>query len=61
MYTINAAYANHQEESLGGLEKGKWADFILIDQNIFTIPKKDIWKTTVLQTWLAGKKVFDIK
>ncbi|MDC0603320.1 amidohydrolase [Aliiglaciecola sp.] len=57
-FTIDAAFAAHQEQTLGGLTKGKWADFIIIDQDIFSIPAKDIWRTQVEQTWVAGKKVF---
>jgi predicted amidohydrolase YtcJ len=59
-YTINPAFANRQESALGSLEIGKWADFILVDQDIFTIKTKDISNTKVLQTWIAGKKVYDI-
>lgn len=57
-FTIDAAWAAHQEQELGGLTEGKWADFILIDQNIFQIPPQDLWKTKVLQTWLAGELVY---
>ena len=57
-FTIDAAWAAHQENVLGGLSAGKWADFILIDQDIFTIPSQDLWKIEVLQTWLAGKQVY---
>ena len=57
-FTLDAAWAAHQEQQLGGLTKDKWADFILIDQNIFQIPPEDLWKTKVLQTWLAGKLVY---
>ena len=57
-FTIDAAWAAHQENVLGGLSPGKWADFILIDQDLFTIPSQDLWKTEVLQTWLAGKQVY---
>jgi predicted amidohydrolase YtcJ len=57
-FTLDAAYAGHQEKIVGSLEKGKWADFIVIDQDIFTIPSKDIYKTVVLQTWQAGKQVY---
>ncbi len=57
-FTIDAAYAAHQEQQLGGLTEGKWADFILLDQDIFAIPEQQIWKTQVLQTWVAGQLVF---
>ncbi|WP_339719388.1 amidohydrolase [uncultured Paraglaciecola sp.] len=57
-FTLDAAYAAHQEKILGGLTAGKWADFILIDQDIFAISPQDIWKTQVLETWIAGEKRF---
>jgi predicted amidohydrolase YtcJ len=57
-FTLDAAYAAHQEKILGGLTAGKWADFILIDQDIFTISPQDIWKTQVLETWIAGERRF---
>ena len=57
-FTLDAAYAAHQEDSQGTLEPGKWADFILIDQDIFKIDPARIWKTRVLQTWVAGKSVY---
>jgi predicted amidohydrolase YtcJ len=57
-FTLSAAYAEHQEKTLGSLEPGKWADFILIDRDLFRIPSSDIWKIQVLQTWLAGEKVY---
>ena len=57
-FTIDAAYAGHQEKILGTLEKGKWADFIVVDQDLFTMPVKDIYKMSVLQTWQAGRQVY---
>lgn len=57
-FTLDAAYAGHMEDTLGTLTPGKWADFILVDQDIFTIDAKDIWKTEVHATYVAGKQVF---
>ena len=56
-FTLDAAYAELQEKTLGSLEPGKWADFILIDRDLFKIPPADIWKIKVEQTWLAGHRV----
>ena len=59
-FTIDAAWAAHQETTLGGLDIGKWADFIIIDRDIFKDPKEDIWRTKVLETWIAGEIVYQI-
>ncbi len=56
-FTLNAAFAAHQENIIGTLGKNKKADFILIDQDIFKVKSTEIWKTKVLQTWVDGKKV----
>lgn len=57
-FTLDAAYAQHQEKTIGSLEPGKWADFILIDRDLFGIPPADIWKIKVEQTWLGGRRVW---
>jgi predicted amidohydrolase YtcJ len=58
-FTIDAAYAGHQEDVIGTLEPGKWADFILIDRDFFEVDASEIWQSEVLQTWVAGRKVFE--
>lgn len=57
-FTIDAAYAGHQEDVLGSLEEGKWADFILIDRDYFNVDASELWQIEVLETWLAGERVF---
>jgi predicted amidohydrolase YtcJ len=57
-FTLDAAYAEHAEKTQGTLEPGKWADFILIDHDIFKDSPQKIWNTKVLQTWVGGKQVY---
>ncbi len=57
-FTLDAAYAAHQEDMLGSLEPGKWADFILVDRDLFEVPAIEVWQTEVLESWVAGEKVY---
>jgi predicted amidohydrolase YtcJ len=58
LYTINNAYLSFEEHQKGSLEPGKWADFIIIDRDLLTCPVDDVKDTRVLETFLAGKRVF---
>ena len=58
-WTYAGAYAAHQEQHLGSLEPGKWADFIVIDRDYFKIPEAQIADIVVLQTWVGGHLVYE--
>lgn len=56
--TINAAYAMHQDEVTGSIERGKLADLLILDQNLFEVPPDDISETKVLLTMVGGDVVY---
>lgn len=61
MYTKNVHYATGQENEIGTLEKGKFADLVVLDRDIFNIPEDEIKDVKVEQTYLAGECVYMIK
>lgn len=54
-FTTDAAYGAYQENAMGSLRAGQWADFLVLDQNIFQVEPRLIWQTKVLSTFVAGK------
>ena len=58
-FTLAAAYAANKEDTLGSLEPGKWADFIVVDRDYLDIDASEIDDIEVLQTWIAGRRVYD--
>lgn len=59
--TIWAAYAAFEDKEKGSLEKGKAADFIILDTDLMTCDENKILNTKVLATYLDGKLVFEKK
>jgi hypothetical protein len=57
-YTRGAAYAGFAEDKIGSLEPGKWADFIILDRDPTTVDAQTLGRTQVLETWVAGKRVW---
>jgi hypothetical protein len=57
-YTRGAAYAGFAEEKVGALEPGKWADFVVVDRDPTKVDAQSLARTQVLETWIAGKKVW---
>ena len=60
-FTTGAAYANREEDVKGSLEVGKYADAVVLSDDIFTIDKKKIKDIVVEKTILDGKVVFERK
>lgn len=56
--TIWAAFSNFEEDEKGSIEIGKFADFIILSQDIMTIEGNKIPKTKVISTYLNGDKVY---
>lgn len=52
--TIWAAFANFEDHEKGSIEVGKFADFIILDQDIMTIPEQEIINIKVKETFIAG-------
>lgn len=57
-FTLDAAYAGFQDNSIGSIEVGKKADFIVIDKDYFKIPASQIRNIEVLHTYVNGKHVY---
>ena len=57
--TLEGAWVLGVEDELGSLEVGKFADMIVLDQNLFEIDPKEIYGTQVLRTILGGEVVYD--
>jgi predicted amidohydrolase YtcJ len=55
--TLAGAYAAFQEQQLGSLTPGKFADFIELDRDPRKLPPDDLKSIRVLRTWIAGKIV----
>jgi predicted amidohydrolase YtcJ len=53
-YTINAAYADFDEDIKGSLRPGKLADITVFSKDIMTIPEDQIPSTEVLYTVVGG-------
>ncbi|WP_029062870.1 amidohydrolase [Labrenzia sp. DG1229] len=56
--TIDAAFQICKEDVLGSITPGKHADLVVLESNPLTTAPEDLSKIKVLQTWLAGERVY---
>lgn len=59
-YTLEGAYASGEDKIKGTIAKGKLADFILLDKDLFNLKNdEEILSTRVVETYVDGKKVYE--
>lgn len=54
--TIYPAWQIHKENKLGSLEKGKYADFVILDKNPFEIPTSELENIRIVKTFINGNE-----
>ena len=59
LFTHDAARSRGDLALTGTLETGKFADFLILDQNIFEVPITDVHRTKVLNVFIDGEEVLD--
>lgn len=57
-YTTDSAWSLHDDKERGILEVGKFADFVVLSQNIFEIEPTQISETRVLRTVMGGRLTY---
>ena len=61
LYTINAAYQSFDEDLLGSIEEGKYADMVVLGKDILTVPLETIIDIPIDMTIIDGKTVYKRK
>ncbi|TRO47153.1 amidohydrolase, partial [Candidatus Bathyarchaeota archaeon] len=58
VYTWNGAYLGRDEDRLGSIEPGKYADMVVLDRDILTVPHEEIKDINTVVTIVDGRVVF---
>ncbi|QJB71315.1 amidohydrolase [Mycoplasma sp. 1654_15] len=58
LYTTKSAQYINQEKKMGKIATNYWANFVVLNQDIFSVSTKDIKKTKASQTYFRGKRVY---
>ena len=59
LYTTGAAYTCFEENIKGMLKEGFLADFIVLPEDIMTVPEEKIQTLSVDEAWVGGEKVYE--
>lgn len=60
-FSVDAAYGAFQDQSMGSLAPGMWADFILVDRDIVKVAPEQLWQTKVLSTYVGGELKYQFR
>ncbi len=60
-FTVDAAYGAFQDQTMGSLAPGMWADFILVDRDIVKVAPEQLWQTKVLATYVGGELKYQFR
>jgi hypothetical protein len=58
LFTVNSAYATFEEKVKGPIQPGMLADFVILNQDLMTVPDEKIRSTLPLATYVGGRKVY---
>lgn len=56
--TIWAAWSNFEEKEKGSLEAGKFADFVILDNDLMKAKEEELPNIRVVRTYISGEKVY---
>ena len=56
--TYNGAWQLHMEKERGSIEEGKYADFVILDENVLTCDAQVLKEVKVLNTFFEGQEVY---
>lgn len=57
-YTIQGAYLMHMEDKTGSIEVGKFADLVVLEENLFEIPALEIHSVNTDLTVFDGQIIY---
>ena len=57
--TLNGAYNSHEEDIKGSITAGKLADYVVLAEDLYSIPVDTIKDVKIIRTVVGGKTVYE--